>query len=93
MAAGTRSLPTDSPVPYFQPLERGHVSEGVPSDIGKPESALHGVYRYPPAVQILMYFLTCPSVVLSILNRIDCLPTVVSMIMIHYLRLGMVEEP
>ena len=34
MAAGTRSLPTDSPVPYFQPLERGHVSEGVPSDIG-----------------------------------------------------------
>ena len=34
MAAGTRSLPTDSPVPYFPPLERGHVSEGVPSDIG-----------------------------------------------------------
>ena len=28
MATGTRSLPTDSPVPYFQPLEREHVSEG-----------------------------------------------------------------
>ena len=34
MAAGTRSLSIDSPVPYFQPLERGHMSEGVPSDIG-----------------------------------------------------------
>ena len=32
MATGTRSLPTDSPVPYFQPIERGHMSEGVPSD-------------------------------------------------------------
>ena len=36
MATGTRSLPTDSPVSYFQPIERGHVSEGVPSDIGSP---------------------------------------------------------
>ena len=42
MAAGTRSLPTDSPVPYFQSLEREHVSEGIPSDIGSPEGALHG---------------------------------------------------
>ena len=42
MAAGTRSLPTDSPVPCFQPLERGHVSEGVPSDIGSLEGALCG---------------------------------------------------
>ena len=25
MATSTRSLPTDSPVPYFQPIERGHV--------------------------------------------------------------------
>ena len=33
MATGTRSLPTDSPVPYFQPIERGHVSEGGLSDI------------------------------------------------------------
>ena len=28
MATGTRSLPTDSPVPYFQPIERGHMLEG-----------------------------------------------------------------
>ena len=26
MATGTRSLPTDSPVPYFQPIESGHMS-------------------------------------------------------------------
>ena len=32
MATGTRSLPTDSPVPYFQPMERGHMSEGGLSD-------------------------------------------------------------
>ena len=32
MATGTRSLPTDSPVPYFQPIERGHMSEGGLSD-------------------------------------------------------------
>ena len=42
MATGTRSLPTDSAVPYFQQLERGHLSEGVPSDIDLPENALHG---------------------------------------------------
>ena len=48
MATGTRSLPTDSPVPYFQPLERGHVSEGVPSDIGSLEGALHGSVQMPP---------------------------------------------
>ena len=41
IATGTRSLPTDSPVPYFQPLERGHASDGVPSDIDLPEGALH----------------------------------------------------
>ena len=28
MAAGMRSLPTDSPIPYSQPLEKGYVSEG-----------------------------------------------------------------
>ena len=48
MAAGTRSLPTDSPVSYFQPLERGHVSEGVPSNIGVSEGALHGSIQVPP---------------------------------------------
>ena len=33
MATGTRSLPIDSPVPYFQAIERGHMSEGGLSDI------------------------------------------------------------
>ena len=28
MATGTRSLSTDSPIPYFQPTERGYMSEG-----------------------------------------------------------------
>ena len=28
MATHTRSLPTNSPVPYFQPVERGYTSEG-----------------------------------------------------------------
>ena len=47
MATGTRSLPTDSPVPYFQPIERGHMSEGIPSDIGSPEDVLHGGIQIP----------------------------------------------
>ena len=28
MATSTRSLPTDSPIPYFQPIERGYMSKG-----------------------------------------------------------------
>ena len=28
MATGTPSLPTDSPIPYFKPVERGYMSEG-----------------------------------------------------------------
>ena len=48
MATGTRYLPTDSPVPYFQPLERRHVSEGVPSDIGLLEGAICGSIQVPP---------------------------------------------
>ena len=48
MATDTRSLPTDSPVPFFQSLERGHVSEDVPSDICSPEGALHGSVQMPP---------------------------------------------
>ena len=28
MATSMRSLPTDSPIPYFQPIERGHMFEG-----------------------------------------------------------------
>ena len=37
MATGTRSLPTDSPVPYFQPIERGHMLEGGLSDRYSPK--------------------------------------------------------
>ena len=48
MATGTRSLPTDSPVPYFQPIEKGHWSEGVPSDIGSPGEVPHGGMQIPP---------------------------------------------
>ena len=38
MAMGTRSLPTDSPVPYFQPIERGHMSQGGLSDRYSPKA-------------------------------------------------------
>ena len=49
MATGTRSLPTDSPVPYFQPIERGHMSEGGLSDIDSQRVAfLGGGVKYHP---------------------------------------------
>ena len=38
MATNTRSLPTDSTVPYFQPIERGHMSEGRVCDFGLQEN-------------------------------------------------------
>ena len=41
LTTGTRSLPTDSPVPNFQQPERGPVSEGVPSNIDLPVGALN----------------------------------------------------
>ena len=43
MATGTRSLPTDSPVPYFQPIERGHMSNGGLSDRYSPAIFVGGV--------------------------------------------------
>ena len=43
MATGTRSLPTDSPVPYFQPIERGHMSEGRLSDNSQRAVFLGGI--------------------------------------------------
>ena len=43
MATGTRLLPTNSPVPYCQPIERGHMSEGRLSDLGSQE----GMYIPP----------------------------------------------
>ena len=42
MAMGTRSLPTDSPVPYFQPIERGHMLEGELSDRYSPKAIFVG---------------------------------------------------
>ena len=43
MATGTRSLPTNLPVPYFQPIERGPMSEGRLSDLSSQE----GMYVPP----------------------------------------------
>ena len=57
MVAGTRH----SPVPYFQSLERNHVSEGVPSNIGVSEGALHGSIQVPPHYANLDIFPYFPS--------------------------------
>ena len=48
MATGARLLPTDSPVPYFQLIERGYMSEGRLSDLDSQED----VYA-PPYVNTL----------------------------------------
>ena len=42
MVTGTRSLPINSPVPYFQPIERGHMSEGRLSDMASQEAISAG---------------------------------------------------
>ena len=43
IATSTTSLPTNSPVPYYQPFERGPMSEGRLSDLGSQE----GMYIPP----------------------------------------------
>ena len=43
MATSTRSLPTNSPVPYYQPFERGPMSKGTLSNPG----SLEGMYIPP----------------------------------------------
>ena len=48
IATSTRSLPTNSPVPYFQPIERGHMSEGRLSDMGSQEAISAGGMCIPP---------------------------------------------
>ena len=48
MATGTRSLPTDSAVPFFQPIERGHMSEGDIVIWIHKKLCLLGVYEYHP---------------------------------------------
>ena len=57
MATGTQSLPTDSPVPYFQPIERGYMSEGsregvyVPPYVDPSEYAINiGGTDYHPDI-------------------------------------------
>ena len=53
MATGTRSLPTDSPVPYFQPIERGHMSEGGLSDIDSQRAVLpRGIQMSPHTANV-----------------------------------------
>ena len=48
MATSTRSLPTDSPVPYFPPIERGPMSEGGLSDMDSQEAVFVGGIQIPP---------------------------------------------
>ena len=48
MATGTRSLPTDSPVSYFQPVERGSMSEGRLSDLGSQKCTYVPPYYVNP---------------------------------------------
>ena len=43
LATGTRSLPSDSPDPYFQPHERGQTSKGMSGDMGLPVGPPHAV--------------------------------------------------
>ena len=52
MATGTRSLPTDSPVPYFQPIERGHMSEGGLSDNSQRVVFLRDMQMSPHTVNV-----------------------------------------
>ena len=47
MATSTRSLPTDSPVPYFQLIERGPMSESRLSDLGSQEGVYVPPYENP----------------------------------------------
>ena len=43
IVTGTRSLPTDSPIPNFQPNERGYLSEGSQEDVyANPNMELPG---------------------------------------------------
>ena len=52
MATGTRSLPIDSPVPYFQPIERGHMSQGGLGDNSQRVVSLGGIQKSPHAANV-----------------------------------------
>ena len=47
MATGTRSLPTNSPVPYFQPIKRETMSEGRLSELDSQEGMYVPPYMNP----------------------------------------------
>ena len=96
MATGTRSLPSDSPVPYFQPLERGPVSVGVPSDIDVLEGAFHGSIQVPPHCansDVYPYLATGGIEYNPGVFEQDILSTYTGLNDYDTLRLGMVGEP
>ena len=78
LTTGTRSLSTDSPVPYFQPIERGYMSEGMPSDIDSLRAVPHGGMQMSPHPANLSEAPTYLQVVLNTIllfqNQIDCPP-------------------
>ena len=88
MATGTRSLPTNSPVPYFQPIERGHMLEGRLSNLGLQENIYVPPYVNPWEKTIRLggtdYH---PNT-----SEIEYLPILDWMIMTHCLPQDMVEE-
>ena len=53
LAMGTTSLPTDSPVPYFQQVlqERGQISESVPGDMDLPIDTPYIIQNVPIPVR------------------------------------------
>ena len=84
MATGTRSLPTDSPIPYFQPIERGYMSEG----------SQEGVYA-TPYVDPSEHTVNIGGVLITILKsqkQIEYQLLLGRMIMIPCLLLDMAEE-
>ena len=72
MATGTRSLPTDSPVPYFQPIERGHMSEGGLKRHRLTELCFQGMYRCHPTLP--MYHQVVLNTILLLQNQMDYPP-------------------
>ena len=61
MATGTRSLPTVSPVPHFQSIEKGHVSEGGLSEIDSKRAVFQGGMQMPPCHVNLNETVNIPS--------------------------------
>ena len=76
MAASTRSLPTNSPVPYFQPIERGPMSEGRLSDVGSIDVAFaRGMQMPSQSINLLRVVGLPEGVVHHPVAKSDSLPT------------------